>query len=234
MAFATLRQSISRFIEKHPWRPLVFFVGVPAVLVGFFYLVPKPWAWGLCLVLGALIFALLLAFMFLFRREESAALGTSIPTIFGPIITYFFVQHRARGELWDILQNRGGDRLIQLAFLFAGIVALLIYHLTILREMGQDTSGTSTTGRRPNSVYCATGSFAVVVIILGTMAMSGDFAPQASSIATAFGVESPAFTPLTLCRMMLSLWSVFLATMPRLSNVSSSPAPEHPTMTAAT
>lgn len=211
---STVRTKLRSVVERRPSMPLFVFVGVPVALVVVFFTWQSWWSWLFCLALGAVIFLAFLVYLFTVKREEEGSLGASIPTIFGPLATNLFVQNRSP-DLWIVLDQYGGDRLIQIAFLFAGVIGLVVYQITGLREVTSESAEPEFARRRSAARTPLLLSFVVIVTILTILTMVPDFAPAKKSAATVFGIESPVLTPLTVCRIILALLSVALATLPK-------------------
>lgn len=204
MANSSRQQRVREFIERHEWSPAAFFAGGPLIVFGVFYAFPQVVVARTCAVAGFLLFLGLVLYLFFFKREQTVSLGSSVPTIFGPLLATFFARQRSP-ELWAVVEN-GGASLIQLAFYFAGLLGLGIYHFTMLRT-GPDHD-TRVTAKRA-------ASFIVFASLAAAPAWFGVFAPiKPPAGPSVFGIETPGLTPLTVCRLILALWSVLLATWP--------------------
>lgn len=172
-----------------------------------FYVFPSPIAAIVIAALGVLLFAAFGLYLLLLRRQESGSLGSSIPTLFGPLLAYAFVKFRSP-TLWDLLENKHGDVLIQLAFFWAGVLGLIVYHMTTIRTL-------SSSGVSERHSMRANVSFLFIVGLLLITAFAPDFAPIGGAGGpTILGLEAPPLTPLTVARFVLTLWSVILATWP--------------------
>lgn len=160
-----------------------------------------------------MVFAAFLIYLFGFKRSEGGSLGASIPTIFGPLVTNIFVKNRLP-ELWVVLDKQGGDRLIQIAFLFAGLIGLVVYLFSGLREVTSDSTEPEFNRRRTSARMPMTLVLVAVIALFSILMVSPDFAPPKESVAKVLGIESPVLTPLTACRIILALLSVTLASLP--------------------
>lgn len=212
---------IQAFIDRHPWWPVLVFAAVPAVLITLFYGAfmlhadPVPafdWFVG---VAGAVLFVLFLVYLGLFRREDRGSLGSSVPTILGPQAALWYVELKDPA-LWKVVEEAGGDVLVQLAFFLAGLLGLIIYYYSSIREIKGE-------GEQRNRVQIKVKIVSTVVIAsLVAMAWAPNFAPhnvvgqpKMPTGPLLFGaLESPYPTPLTVCRLLLALSSVLLATWP--------------------
>ena len=90
MAFA-LRVRIQGWLDAHQWMPLGLFVVLPAACIAAMYRAPLPVLRNAALIFALLLFLGFLIFLTFFRREDRGSLGSSVPTILGPLCAQWFV-----------------------------------------------------------------------------------------------------------------------------------------------
>lgn len=178
-------------------------------MIVVFYAAPfGPWPLVAAGV-GAAQFFLFLIYLAFFRRDQRGSLGSSVPTILGPLLAQGYVRSVGK-ELTPALTN-GGDTLIQLAFFFAGLIGLIIYVLAIIQNIENQ-------GERLRQVKILLLSGFIFLIVIATVmiAFGSNFAPLHPSEGPPliWGIEGPSFTGLTVCRALLALWTMFIATTP--------------------
>lgn len=208
---STTRQRIARWIETHPWTPSIVFVLVPAICIVTIYFPPGiVWA-NAATVLALLLFMGFVVFLTFFRQEDRGSLGSSVPTLLGPFCTRWYLAIKADAPLLERLHN-GGDTLIQVAFFIAGLIGLLVYQYSAFWEIKGDEL------QRRRATWKVILMWAVIIVLLVAM-MAPTFAPLGRMPPPKLlgFLEPPARSPLTLCRIVLALVSVALATWPKLT-----------------
>lgn len=206
---SAIRQGIARWIATHPWAPSILFVLAPASCIAAIYGGPETYLATAAAVIALLLFAGFVTFLTLYRREDRGSLGSSVPTLFGPLCAQWYVSIKNDEPLLQLLHS-GGDVLIQLAFFVAGLIGLVVYQYSAIWEIKGDEV------QRKRASLKAVVLFTILFALLVVM-MIPAFSPIGEApLPRIFGwIQPPPATPLTMCRIALALVSVLIATWPR-------------------
>lgn len=198
-----------RSLSISEYRPLILFAGIPGLLFVAYCFFPLAWWVPFALIVGGLFLLAFLAYLAFYRREEGVSLGSSGPTILGPWFAQKFVAFTS-DPLNSLIEN-GGNTLIQVAFFIAGVIGTIIYVYSRALRIRDARE------RSQKLMIDVVGSFTVLLLLFVVpMLMNTEFAPMRppDGLKVFNEIELPYPTPLTICRGILALWALTLATLP--------------------
>lgn len=210
------KSSFGHLLAKFPYAPLFLFVILPVVLGVSFYSGYPAWATPVIATAGLFLCILFVVYILMFRRNDIPAIGSTVPNLLGPSITYFYIA--TSGSPLAEVVHKGGAVLVQLVFFFAAFVGFVLY---IIAKIG-------TLRRQPGrhlAIRLQLGVFILVVTGLFPAFTGVNFAPPYPPVGPEImsGYSAPALFPLTICRYVLALYSVILAVLPEDATLDTQP-----------
>jgi len=187
--------------------PVILFVVLPLLLLMLYIFCPQLTL--VIFVVGAILAGGFFYYILKYRRENTPFFGASIPTVFGNLITFWFIRVTGAAEL-DIAIQKGGGELIQLAFFFAGVINLCT---SIYQKLGEPS------GDWGEKILLKVSFLLFVFFVIMIIGYQENFAPpQPISVIDSDFLEwlkPHGYSPLFLCRTMLTLYAILVATWPR-------------------
>jgi glucan phosphoethanolaminetransferase (alkaline phosphatase superfamily) len=165
------------------------------------YKTPYPFN-NIGIAVGILAFIHLTAFVIIHRRTNLSALVTPCLSAFAPYVTVFYLR-RHQSPLLNFYDETGAY-LVQLAFFFAGLLALIAFVLTRFRNPNIQ-------GLNKQQLVV---SVVLVIIVLGIMAFYPEISRPPINIGPpVYGAYAP-LNCLALLRTLIGCFGVYLALQP--------------------